>query len=162
MSHPARSIVSTMNKQLRMLVILGMLVSMLAPLMQPRAAQAAPSSASSPAAPDGTKVPILVKFKAGVSSAELADATAASGGQKVRDVGRLRTRIISVPANAAERVVAALSQRAEVERAEVAVKVGLGLQEGQELVMTAPLDAVPLEHADLSRRRACLAEFAKP
>ena len=31
--------------------------------------------------------------------------------------------------------------------AEVAVKVGLGLQEGQELVMTAPLDAVPLARA---------------
>src|SRR3974390_70726 len=27
---------------------------------------------------------------------------------------------------------------------EVAVRVGLGLKEGQELVMTAPLDAVPL------------------
>ena len=31
--------------------------------------------------------------------------------------------------------------------AEVAVKVGLGLQKGQELVMTAPLDAVPLARA---------------
>ena len=31
--------------------------------------------------------------------------------------------------------------------AEVAVRVGLGLQEGQELVMTAPLDAVPLARA---------------
>ncbi|MDT8261968.1 aminopeptidase, partial [Roseomonas sp. DSM 102946] len=36
--------------------------------------------------------------------------------------------------------------------AEVAVRVGLGLREGQELVMTAPLDALPLvrritEHA---------------
>ena len=28
--------------------------------------------------------------------------------------------------------------------AEVAVRVGLGLREGQELVMTAPLDALPL------------------
>jgi aminopeptidase len=31
--------------------------------------------------------------------------------------------------------------------AEVAVKVGLGLQAGQELVMTAPLDAIPLARA---------------
>jgi aminopeptidase len=31
--------------------------------------------------------------------------------------------------------------------AEVAVRVGLGLQKGQELVMTAPLDALPLARA---------------
>ena len=30
--------------------------------------------------------------------------------------------------------------------AEVAVKVGLGLQEGQDLVMTAPVAALPLVH----------------
>jgi hypothetical protein len=35
--------------------------------------------------------------------------------------------------------------------AEVAVKVGLGLAPGQELVMTAPLDAVPLARQSPSR-----------
>jgi aminopeptidase len=40
-----------------------------------------------------------------------------------------------------------MSHEARLDRlAEVAVRVGLGLQVGQELVMTAPLDAVPLVH----------------
>jgi aminopeptidase len=43
---------------------------------------------------------------------------------------------------------AEMGHDARLERlAEVAVKVGLGLQPGQELVMTAPLDAVPLARA---------------
>ena len=44
------------------------------------------------------------------------------------------------PAVAVERT---LDQKLDL-LAEVAVKVGLGLQPGQELVMTAPLDALPL------------------
>ena len=46
------------------------------------------------------------------------------------------------------RQFAEMGHDARLERlAEVAVKVGLGLQPGQELVMTAPLDAVPLARA---------------
>ena len=84
---------------------------------------AAPSSTSSLAPQDEAKVPILVKFKASASASNVEAATRASGGQKVRDIAQLRTRVINVPANAAERIREAMAQNAAVERADIAVEV---------------------------------------
>src|ERR1700761_8057528 len=61
---------------------------------------------------------------------------------------------------------AALSFEEKLDRlAEVAVKIGLGLREGQELVLTAPTDAPPLlrritEHAYKAGARLVTAFFA--
>ena len=62
------STITNLSKQLRMLVVLGMLFGMLAPLTQAGTAQAAETagtaSQNAPATQREAKVPILVKFKA--------------------------------------------------------------------------------------------------
>jgi subtilisin family serine protease len=84
--------------------------------------------------PQGT-VQIIVKFKSSNNSTAfaaavqgsdnatpIAAAVRASGGRGLRDLPQLRTHVISVPANAAENVLAALANDPSVERAATAVK----------------------------------------
>lgn len=68
-------------------------------------------------------VPVLIKFKLGAPPSEVASAIAASGGQSVRDLRQVRTRVINVPAGAADGVMAALAKHPSVERVQLAVKV---------------------------------------
>mgnify|MGYP000325785094 CR=1 FL=1 len=68
-------------------------------------------------------VPILVKFRTGASPAAI-DATIRSvGGQPGRDLSQIRTRVIYVPANARDQMLAAYARQSTVERASAAVKL---------------------------------------
>src|SRR5258708_4015053 len=74
-------------------------------------------------------------------------------GRLHTDVIGLRGNLMSVMEMAAKTKFADLTFDQKLDRlAEVAVQVGLGLRAGQELIMSAPLEAVPLarritEHA---------------
>jgi hypothetical protein len=93
------------------------------------------STSITQAQPPGDTVQIIVKFKASdditafaaaVQGSDnitpIAAAIQASGGRGLRDLPQLRTRVISVPANAAENVLAAFARDPSVERATKAIK----------------------------------------
>ena len=70
---------------------------------------ASPSLAANP--PDssgaGARVPLLIKFRASASAADIAGAIRANGGVVTRDLGQIRTKVIYVPADARDRILAA-------------------------------------------------------
>src|SRR5512142_1181858 len=74
-------------------------------------ALAAPQGAPAPDAP------LLVKFKASATAADVKAAIAESGGQSVRELQQIRTRVVSVPAAEADKVLAAFAKHPSVERA---------------------------------------------
>ena len=112
-----RSAITSANTWLRALTVLGMVFGMIAPLLSPATTYAAQK--------DGTMVPILLKFKGAATAADMDAATRASGGQKVRDMEQLRTRVINVPANAAARILEAMARQPAVERAAAGVLMGM-------------------------------------
>lgn len=67
------------------------------------------TAAQSPtAAPEsGPRVPLIVKFKATASAADIDVAIKAAGGQSVRELAQIRSRVISVPENARDQILAA-------------------------------------------------------
>jgi hypothetical protein len=68
-------------------------------------------------------VRLLVKFKPGVSNADVSSAVHAAGGQISRSHPQIRTHVITVPASAKDQVLAALARNPFVERAAAAVKL---------------------------------------
>ena len=84
---------------------------------------AAPSSSPS-AAPASDRELILVKFKGGATSAAIDAAIASLGGDLVRDLPQIRTRVIAVPASErASTHAAKYAKHASVERAAPAVQL---------------------------------------
>src|SRR2546425_7245783 len=84
---------------------------------------AAPSSSPS-AAPASDRELILVKFKGGATSAAIDAAIASLGGDSVRDLPQIRTRVIAVPvAERASTHAAKYAKHASVERAAPAVQL---------------------------------------
>src|SRR5438094_1164125 len=84
---------------------------------------AAPSSSPS-AAPASDRELILVKFKGGATSAAIDAAIASLGGDSVRDLPQIRTRVIAVPASErASTHAAKYAKHASVERAAPAVQL---------------------------------------
>src|SRR5437868_2548353 len=81
-----------------------------------------PQNAGGLASGPGT-VPILVKFKATATAADIDNAEKGSGGQKARAFDKLRTHVLNVPAAARDAVIAALSKQAAVERVSAAVRM---------------------------------------
>lgn len=80
------------------------------------------STSITQAQPPGDTVQIIVKFKASDNSNAVDAAAQASGGKALRDLPQLRIHIISVPARAADNVLAAFAHDPSVERATKAVK----------------------------------------
>ena len=69
----------------------------------------------------GPTVPILVKFKSSATSADIDTAIRGNGGQNVRSLNQIRTRVVNVPANARDRIIAALAKHPSVERASAVI-----------------------------------------
>ncbi|HUS13680.1 MAG TPA: S8 family serine peptidase, partial [Chloroflexia bacterium] len=101
-------------KAVRALVVASMLLGMLTPLVQVTPAAAAPLPAPAAGQPDSTL--ILVKFKASAPSASVDSDITAKGGQNVRTLSQIRTRVVRVPSGAKNQVLAAFSGDALVER----------------------------------------------
>ena len=77
---------------------------------------AAPVSAGNTSQSSQDTVQIIVKFKPSATSSGIAAAIKSAGGGKHRDLNQIRTRIITVPANAVDKVMKTLAKRADVER----------------------------------------------
>ena len=104
----------------RWIVGLLLALALLAPGGFPQTARAANSAAASVAE---ATVPILVKFKAGATSADIDAAVKTNGGQRGRGFDKIRTHVINVPAGARDRILAAFQHQANVERATAAIKL---------------------------------------
>src|SRR2546428_1819671 len=70
-----------------------------------------------------SKVPLLVKFKGAATDAEIDAAVGALGGEVVRDLPQLRTRVLNIPSEALDAVVAAYGRHPAVEHAAAAVRL---------------------------------------
>src|SRR6266542_757586 len=68
-------------------------------------------------------VPILIKFRSAATPQQMDDAVRAGGGTVARDFLQIHTRVINVPAEAADRMIAAYASFPAVERAAGAVQV---------------------------------------
>ena len=68
-------------------------------------------------------VSLLVKFKASASAADINAAVHGLGGSTARSFDQLRTRVITVPAGAADRILAAFATHPLVEHAAATVRV---------------------------------------
>src|SRR5437899_472563 len=87
-----------------------------------------PSSApavESPSASVATAalVPILVKFKGSANPADADAVTRDSGGEVVRDLAQIRTRVLNVPAAARDAILAKYRGHSAVERATAAIQL---------------------------------------
>jgi len=71
------------------------------------------------------KVQIIVKFTPGANSAAKDGAIHGVGGVSLRDLPQIRTRVMSVPANAVDQVLAALAKNSNIERAATTITVGV-------------------------------------
>ncbi|HSW95203.1 MAG TPA: S8 family serine peptidase, partial [Patescibacteria group bacterium] len=69
----------------------------------------------------GPTVSLLVKFKASATAGDIDAAVRGSGGSTARSFNQLRTRVITVPAGAADRILAAFAHLSTVEHAAAAV-----------------------------------------
>jgi hypothetical protein len=79
---------------------------------------ASPGFAASPTESAGTaRVPLLIKFRASASAADIAGAIQSSGGVVTRDLAQIRTKVIYVPSDARDRILAAYAHLHSVERA---------------------------------------------
>jgi len=74
-------------------------------------------------AENGPRVPLIVKFKPAASAADIDAAIKAAGGQSVRELPQIRSRVISVPEHARDQILAAYQKHNAVERAAAAVKL---------------------------------------
>src|SRR5438094_7700128 len=106
----------------RWLIACLMAMALLAPASLTHTASAA-QPPNSPTNDSGPSVPILVKFKATATAADIDSAIKGSGGQKARQFDKLRTHVLNVPAAARDSIMAALAKRAGVERVNAAVKL---------------------------------------
>jgi hypothetical protein len=88
----------------------------------PATMAAGPSNSAPQSAGDNQRVPILIKFKAAATAADIDDSIRTSGGDKGRMFGPIRTQEIFVSSNAKDSIIAAFSRQASVERVEAAVK----------------------------------------
>src|SRR6266542_1333132 len=68
-------------------------------------------------------VPILIKFRSAATPQQMDDAVRAGGGTVARNFLQIHTRVINVPAEAADRMIAAYASFPAVERAAGAVQV---------------------------------------
>src|SRR6266542_1519848 len=68
-------------------------------------------------------VPILIKFRSAATPQQMDDAVRAGGGTVARDFLQIHTRVINVPTEAADRMIAAYASFPAVERAAGAVQV---------------------------------------
>jgi subtilisin family serine protease len=84
---------------------------------------ASPGLAASPNDNSGAvaRVPLLIKFRASASATDIAGAIQANGGVVTRDLRQIRTKVIYVPADARDRILAAFANSPSVERAAPAV-----------------------------------------
>ncbi|MGN6565908.1 MAG: S8 family serine peptidase, partial [Thermomicrobiales bacterium] len=119
----------TAHLPLRLLVVLGMLLGMLSALVPSAGAAPPPTQTpavgtATPTPQDGPTVPILVKFKASASSADIDAAVHSAGGQRGRGLTQIHTHVINVPAAARDRVLAAYAKNPLVERASATITVG--------------------------------------
>ena len=122
---PGSTRVSTGHRFFSFLTLFRMVIL---PLMQVvtttgTAAADTVTNQSTPTQGQPATVPILVKFKASASAADIDAAIKGNGGQDVRALNQIRTHVINVPANAADSVVAAFARHAPVEHAAAAVKM---------------------------------------
>lgn len=83
---------------------------------------ATPTATAAPAE-SGPRVPLIVKFKAGAGAADIDATIKAAGGQSVRELPQIRSRVISVPEHARDQILAAYQKQSAVERAAAAVKL---------------------------------------
>src|SRR5688572_14899391 len=67
------------------------------------------------------RVPLLIKFRADAQPADISSAVRTGGGVVTRDMAQIRTKVIYVPADARDRILAAYANHASVERASPAV-----------------------------------------
>jgi hypothetical protein len=81
-----------------------------------------PATMAAQSADKNPKIPLLITFKSTATSADIDTAIQASGGNKGRFFGPIRTQEIGVSSNAQDNVIAAFSKHASVERVEVAGK----------------------------------------
>src|SRR5688500_9094766 len=83
-----------------------------------------PSTPAVPSHPPGATVPILVKFSAAASPADVDAVIRAIGGERKADIQSLRTVVIDVPIEAGPQLLEAYSRLPAVERAAGAVRFG--------------------------------------
>src|SRR2546428_4040844 len=94
------------------------------PTAAPTSSPSAAPTSSPTAAPSSDRELILVKFKGGATSAAIDAAIASLGGDSVRDLPQIRTRVIAVPASErASTHAAKYAKHASVERAAPAVQL---------------------------------------
>src|SRR5256712_12518683 len=94
------------------------------PTAAPTSSPSAAPTSSPTAAPSSDRELILVKFKGGATSAAIDAAIASLGGDSVRDLPQIRTRVIAVPASERAPIHAAkYTKHASVERAAPAVQL---------------------------------------
>ena len=68
-------------------------------------------------------VPVLIKFHSNASAADIDDAIHGNGGIVTNDLKQIRTKVVHVPANARDRILAALAKHPAVERATAPIKL---------------------------------------
>ena len=97
--------------------------ALLAPSSLTNTARAAlPQSSGGLANGSGT-VPIIVKFKASATAADVDAAIKGNGGTRGHSFDKLRTHVVHVPAAARDAVMAALAKHPQVERVNAAIKL---------------------------------------
>ncbi|TMG48145.1 MAG: hypothetical protein E6H91_06955, partial [Chloroflexi bacterium] len=111
----------------RRATILALVISMAMPwqaaafVLAPSSAPAVESSSTSPAT--ATLVPILVKFRGSANPADADAATRDAGGDVVRDLAQIRTRVVNVSAAARDAILAKYRGHPAVERASAAIQL---------------------------------------
>src|SRR5206468_3422814 len=68
-------------------------------------------------------VPVLIKFHSNASAADIDDAIHGNGGIVTNDLKQIRTKVVHVPANARDRILAALAQHPADERATAPIEL---------------------------------------
>ncbi len=86
-------------------------------------AVATPISAGSPLEAPAADAQLIVKFKETLTDADIDAAIGALGGDVMRDLPQLRTRVVSLPGQAIEAVTAAYAHHPGVERVAPAIKL---------------------------------------
>src|SRR6266550_2626957 len=84
---------------------------------------ATPISAGSPLEAPAADAQLIVKFKETLTDADIDAAIGALGGDVMRDLPQLRTRVVSLPGQAIEAVTAAYAHHPGVERVAPAIKL---------------------------------------